>query len=60
MYDWGLICHLKWIERERDLWQISICFYSMMMILGLGFINPSLHFEDHIGFRVYESIIALG
>jgi len=51
MYDWVLVCHLKWIyiyierERERFLWQISICFYSMMIMLGLGFINPSLHFS---------------
>jgi len=32
---------------------------TWMIILGLGFINPSLHFKDHIGFRVYKTIIAL-
>jgi hypothetical protein len=44
MYDWGLICHLKWIERERSVAD----FYLF------------LEDDDDFGFRVYKPIIALG
>jgi hypothetical protein len=45
MYDWALICHLKWIERERER---SVADFYLF-----------LQYDDHIGFRVYKPIVAL-
>jgi hypothetical protein len=49
MYDWALICHLKWIERERERErERSVADFYLF-----------LQYDDHIGFRVYKPIIAL-
>jgi hypothetical protein len=55
MYDWALICDLKWIyiyiyihiKREREIERSVANFYLF------------LQYDDHVGFRVYKPIIAL-